>query len=645
MEAYTNSIGMRFVRIEAGEFIMGSSQGGDFDERPAHPVTISRPFLMAATAVTNAQYERFDLGHRRYRGERGLSAGDDEAVVFVRWYDASRFCAWLSRKEGRPCRLPSEAEWEYACRAGTTGDYWTGASLPESEYRHQEFAWDPSPVSLKVGQTPPNPWGLHDMHGLVEEWCADWYGPYEPFPRSDPVGRVVGEMKVARGGSHNALPGYLRSANRLGAPPRDKHWLIGFRVVMGEAPKTRPLPRPDLPLWASGVRQGKHTWPAPLETPAFEGPQRYIHIPPGSEGPLYSQHNHCPSLIACPNGDLLAVWFSTRTERGREMTIAASRLRQDSKEWDPASEFFKAPDRNMTGSALWHDGEGILYHFNGLEAGHGWANLALVMRTSRDNGVTWRTRLIDPNHRPHNQVIPGALRTREGFLIQPCDAVYGGNGGTAVHISRDGGKTWRDPGQGKPAPDFGDGKSGAWIAGIHAGVVQLNDGSLMAFGRGDTIGGRMPRSLSRDMGRTWTYSPTPYPPIGGGQRLVLMRLQEGPILFISFTDMRPEDTDSLHGLIGRDLTGQERRIYGMYAALSFDEGATWPILRPVSPGRTGKAYDGGGWTGSFALDASHAEPKGYLAATQTPDGMIHLVSSALYYRFNLAWLKDPLPEE
>lgn len=642
----TNSLGMEMVRIEPGVFSMGS-EDGQFDEKPVHEVIISRPFWMAATEVTNAQYEAFDPDHKKLRGRRGLSKHDDDAVVFVSWNDAAAFCHWLSQKEGKPYRLPTEAEWEYACRAGTTTAYATGATLPKAYWKHQEFDWDPTPVSLAVGKTPANPWGLDDMHGNVEEWCQDTYGPYPAGPQTDPVGCAAGEMKVTRGGSHNTLVEYLRSANRAGTLPEDKHWLIGFRVVQGELPNGAPLAAGEPPLWARHVSQARHDWSGGPEPgkPYFAGPEPFVHIPPGSNGPLYSQHNHCPSITWCANGDLLAVWFSTNTERGREMTIAASRRRLGADRWDPAAVFFKAPDRNMTGSSLFHDGVGKLYHFNGLEAGGGWANLALVLRTSTDNGVTWSTRLINPYHQPRNQVIDGTLRTAEGFLVQPCDAVHGGNGGTAIHISRDGGRTWTDPGAGTAKPDFSQDRTGATIAGIHAGVVQLGDGRLLAFGRGDNrlgsndnIGRRMPQSVSSDLGRSWHYSASPWPPINGGQRLVLRRLYEGPLLFVSFTDssrLKPADRQ---GLLFPRADGTTVRGYGLFAAVSFDDGRTWPVRKLITPGEG--RFDGGAWTDLFQADATHAEPKGYLAATQTPDGVIHLISSGLYYRFNLAWLKQ-----
>jgi formylglycine-generating enzyme len=636
------TLGIRMVRIQPGAFQMGS-ETGDADEQPVHAVTISEPFWLAATPVTNAQYEQFDPGHRTLRGKRGLSTGDDEAVVFVSWHDAVAFCEWLSAREGRPYRLPTEAEWEYACRAGTRTAYSTGEMLPEDYHRAQTFSWDPQPVDLTVGQTPSNPWGLHDMHGLIEEWCHDWYGPYPAAPQADPTGYADGLYKVTRGGSHNTGLEHLRSANRLGTLPEDRHWLIGFRIVQGAPPQGHPLHTRPVKRWQRGVQQVTAPWQASPDQPApvFRPPVPFVH-PPETGDPFYL-HNHCPSITWCDNGDLLACWFSTRSERGREMTILASRLRAGSGTWEPSSEFFKAPDRNMTGSSLFNDGAGTLYHFNGLEAGDGWANLALVLRTSTDNGATWsRPRLINPEHQRRNQVIDGTSMTPEGVLIQPCDAVWSGNGGTAIHISRDGGETWTDPGAGTPTPDYVDGGQGSTIAGIHAGVVGLNDGRLLALGRGDAIRGqvgpghniqdRMPMSLSADMGATWTYHPSPFPPISGGQRLVLMRLREGPLLFASFTG--PVDADP--GMLFVDAVGREFRGYGLFAALSFDEGQTWPARRLLTPG-VGDFYTQG-HTRQFHADATHAEPRGYLAATQPPNGTIHLISSGLHYRFNVAWL-------
>jgi len=155
----------------------------------------------------------------------------------------------------------------------------------------------------------------------------------------------------------------------------------------------------------------------------------------------------------------------------------------------------------------------------------------------------------------------------------------------------------------------------------------------MAFGRGDSIGGRMPKSVSADAGTTWTYSASPFPPISGGQRLVLLRLAEGPIFFASFARDMPI----------RDAAGQQRKVSGLFAALSLDEGETWPLRRLVSDDGPGREIDGGGNTGRFSLSRTAAEPRGYLAVCQAANGVIHLITSKNHYAFNLAWLKTPPP--
>ena len=172
------------VYIPQGTFMMGSDGAGfNQDEAPQHKVTISKGFRMSATEITNLQYEQFRPSHKELRGKGGFSSGDDEAVVFVSWYDACSYCKWLSEKTGKRYRLPTEAEWEYACRAGTVTEYNTGDSLPPSALKHQKTERNLVPVSLEVAQGEPNAFGLYDMHGNVEEWC---HIPAKP-PRTLPV--------------------------------------------------------------------------------------------------------------------------------------------------------------------------------------------------------------------------------------------------------------------------------------------------------------------------------------------------------------------------------------------------------------------------------------------------------------------------
>ena len=182
-KTYTNALGMQFVRIEPGTFTMGAEnpalsdeltdgkaylRDGDWDEKPKHQVTLTTPFYIGTFQVTNAQYEEFQPSHSELRGKLGFSRDDDEAVVFVDWHDATAFCEWLSGKENLPYRLPTEAEWEYVCRAGTTTHFHTGDTLPAAFHKNVGESWYPDAgrsrgaeevMPLHVGQTPPNAWG------------------------------------------------------------------------------------------------------------------------------------------------------------------------------------------------------------------------------------------------------------------------------------------------------------------------------------------------------------------------------------------------------------------------------------------------------------------------------------------------------
>ena len=587
--------------IPAGSFVMGGEGSGkDFDEAPAHEVTLTRGFRMSVTEITNLQYEQFRPEHKALRGRDGFSSGDDEAVIFVSWDDARAYCEWLSGQTGKTYRLPTEAEWEYACRAGTGTPFYCGDTLDASMARNQRTERDLVPVSLAVGLDKPSSFGLHGMHGGVEEWCLDWYGEYPSRRLKNPGGPRKGIFKVTRGGSHNTPDEFLRSASRSAAMPGDRSTQIGFRVVeTSVAPRTCRAVNPR-PYHTRKVRRKKAVWAAPSPGPVWMDPVPFV-IPPTDGSPFYG-HNHQPAITWCPNGDLLAIWFSTEAESGREMVVLGSRMRKGSGSWDPASLFFKVPDRNMTGSSLLLLDDGTILHVNGVADSGDWKRLAMVTRFSRDNGRTWSDpSFAEADHEVRHQVIAGPIICSDGTIIQCCDAGPGGDDGTSFHLSRDGGKTWED--------------TGATIPGIHAGVVELKDGSLLAFGRDNSIDGMMPVSRSLDKGRTWTSEASGFPPIGSGQRLVLKRLAEGPIMLATFLKQ------------------------GMTIFLSYDEGRSWTSGKALTDG-SGREVAGGAWTGDFRMDATHSEPKGYFACTQTPDGIIHLISSRLHYRFNLSWIEN-----
>ncbi|MHC4418812.1 MAG: SUMF1/EgtB/PvdO family nonheme iron enzyme, partial [Planctomycetota bacterium] len=544
----------------------------------------------------------------------------------VSWHEAQAFCDWLSREDGVPYRLPTEAEWEYACRAGTMTPFWTGFSLPEEFHknaRRTSFQDQSDMVPLTVGRTPANRWGLYDMHGNVEEWCLDWYGLYDKRNQTDPVGRIDGDFKITRGGSHGTNLYYLRSANRMGTLPGNQHWLIGFRVVIGELPKNKPLPVSPPQRYQRKVKQriprNVTKGPDP-DKPYFKGPRRYVKIPEGSVGPVFFHHNHDAAIVECPNGDLLTIWYTCVEERGRELAVAASRLRYGQQEWEPASLFWDAPDRNDHCPALWFDGKDTIYHFNGLSVAGKWEPLAIVMRRSKDNGVTWsKARLIVPEHGFRQMVGEPVFRTRDGAIAVGADAEHG----STVWVSRDNGQTWADPG----------GK----INGIHAGIVELNDGRLMALGRNQNIGGWMPKSISADMGKSWEASASVFPPITGGQRAALIRLKEGPLFFASFAK-------DIHNFEPTpDGTRPPRHVASLFGAVSFDNGKTWPVRRIISDCKGDHQVDTID-NAPVLMNANSSEPLGYLSACQGLDNVIHLISSTNHYAFNLAWLEAESPD-
>jgi len=250
---YTNSIGMKFVQIEPGEFMMGSSQTAAevarladdphdkkkleawcADEHPRHKVQLTSRFLMAATEVTQSQYKAVMGESPSYFKE------ENSPVEQVSWNDAVGFCKALSKRDGVTYRLPTEAEWEYGCRAGTTTPFYTGATINTGQanyngnytygngrkgvYRHK---------TTPAGGFPANPWGLYDMHGNVWEWCQDGYDSeyYGKSPENDSLA-PKGFSLVLRGGSWSRSPRYCRSAYRNRGAPTFSNTCGGFRVVV-----------------------------------------------------------------------------------------------------------------------------------------------------------------------------------------------------------------------------------------------------------------------------------------------------------------------------------------------------------------------------------------------------------------------------
>jgi formylglycine-generating enzyme len=287
----TNSIGMKFKLIPPGEFWMGSSdtvadlqsvfpgieRGAYTRELPRHPVRITRPYYLGVFEVTRTQFaefvrqsgyltdaERDGQGGWGYDPTKakdryvlkagfnwrywGVNQSDSSPATNISWNDAQAFCQWLSDKESQRYRLPTEAEWEYACRAGTTGRYYSGnnpedlvrvGNVGDANYK-QYF---PTFIALRsadgfaftspVGRFRPNAFGLYDMHGNTWEWCSDWFSDsyYANSPREDPTGAEIGVRRVIRGGGWGTLAAHSRSSSRFAYGPTYRDADAGFRVA------------------------------------------------------------------------------------------------------------------------------------------------------------------------------------------------------------------------------------------------------------------------------------------------------------------------------------------------------------------------------------------------------------------------------
>ena len=228
--------GIAFVAIPAGEFKMGSDQIGE-EGKPIHLVRISNRFLQGKYPVTNSQYRQFlddtasSVKQPEFWSDRRFNQ-PEQPVVGISWGDAQAFCEWAG------CRLPTEAEWEYACRAGTTTEY----SFGDDETELVEYGWfngNSDSQTQPVGSKKSNPWGLYDMHGNVLEWCEDWFDKeyYRQSPELDPPGPPKGSYRVNRGGSWFYRAELCRSAGRLRLTPASRYNNLGFRVARSSVGK------------------------------------------------------------------------------------------------------------------------------------------------------------------------------------------------------------------------------------------------------------------------------------------------------------------------------------------------------------------------------------------------------------------------
>jgi len=605
------------AQISAGSFMMGADQTtlppavvhgfgvmstrpehGDFDEIPAHRVTISHAFSIATHLITVKEFQQFAPSYKPAAAYPDYAAG-------ISYDQAVAFCQWLSKKTGRNYRLPTEAEWEYVARAGTQTPFFTGDTPP------------------KPGQA--NAWGVVMGEG-TPEWVADWYGPYSAAAQTDPTGPVHGYFRVVRGGGldfRKSKPGevypatapyFMRSANRASMAPSfaSKEGDIGFRVV--EAPNLEPHPSPAAQFFFfTDVKQTLVDFTA---GPDPARPFYHVHeLFPNLNGKSMPDigwgvglarglgiNYHNSAVQVLQNGDVVAAYYNTpRNEDDPDQTVMVMRRRAGAEDWDMPEPWPDFADAACAAPVFWND-RGHLWLFFGFPRLIGAPPFAFT--TSDDNGATWAPiqfpHFTAPIGRYVSQPINSIVRAKDGTIYIPTDSTGrddDGNGSiSAVWATHDDGKTWFD--------------TGGRTAGRHTTIVMAKDRkTILGFGgKNSNIDGRMPLATSSDGGKTWVKSKTIFDPLASGERPSVIRLASGRLFFVA--DFNPHNEIHLH----KD---------GAYVALSDDDGKTWKQKRLPADILT----------------------VGYVTATQGPDRVIHIVTSknTVNYEIELneAWVLAP----
>lgn len=605
------------AHIPAGSFIMGSDDvalspavingfgvmstrpaHGDFDEVPAHRVTLTHAFSIATHLVTVKEFQQFDPSYQPVDAYPNYAAG-------ISYTQAVAFCAWLTKKTGQPYRLPTEAEWEYAAHAGTQSPFFTGDTPPAP------------------GQA--NAWGVVMGEG-TPEWVADWYGPYPSAAQIDPTGPQHGYFRVVRGGGldfRKSKPGemvpatapyFMRSANRASIAPSyaSKQGNIGFRVVQAPTPAPHPSPAAQFFFFtdvkqtpvdiAKGPDPAKPFYRMHELFPNLNGKSMpdigwRVGLAPGLG---INYHNSAIQVLA--NGDVVAAYYNTpRNEDDPDQTVMVMRRRAGAEDWDMPEPWPDFADAACAAPVFWND-RGHLWLFFGFPRLIGAPPFAFT--TSNDNGATWAPiafpHFTAPIGRYVSQPINSIVRAKNGTIYIPTDSTGrddDGNGSiSAVWATRDNGRTWYD--------------TGGRTAGRHTTIVMAEDGkTILGFGgKNSNIDGRMPLATSSDGGRRWTKSKTIFDPLASGERPSVIRLASGRLFFVA--DFNPYDEKHLH----KD---------GAYVALSDDDGKTWKQKRLPA--------------GILTV--------GYVTATQGPDGVIHIATSknTVNYEIELneAWVLAP----
>ena len=614
------------VEIPAGSFVMGADadalldsvtmgfgvmsirpEHGDFDEVPAHPVRISKAFKIGVTEVSPAEYRLFDPNYKAGAATPAYAAG-------MSWQQAMAYCAWLTKKTGKPWRLPTEAEWEYIARAGGKDIFGNSNEMSKPDIA--------------------NTFGVKNMGVGRPEWTLDWYAPYQPGEQADPVGAAAGYTKVVRGGGLDfrksatkttpdlnvpaAAPFFSRASNRASMAPAysSKGGNIGFRVVQASMPAAKLGPTQTL-FFETAVKQQPIAPNSLTSGPDPTKPWYHVHeLFPNLQGksmpevgwklglaPGLGVNYHNSAIQVLPNGDLLAAYYNAPVnEDDPDQTILVMRRRAGAEDWDMPEPFPMFADAALAGPVIWNDAAhpGKIWMFWGFPRLIGAGPFCYA--TSTDNGATWSQVTFPYFPKPIgayvSQPIDSIVRAKDGTIYIPTDSTGkddDGNGSiSVVWATKDEGKTWYD--------------TGGRTAGRHSTIVIAKNGDLLGFGgKNSEIDGHMPLARSSDGGKTWKKSVTPFDELLSGERPSVIRLASGLLFFVA--DYNPKHEKHIH----KD---------GAYVALSDDDGATWTMKRLPPDILT----------------------VGYTTATQGPDGVIHVVTSKntpnYEIELNEAWVLD-----
>lgn len=583
------------IKVYPGTFLMGQRTGEQDaypnKETPQHAVSLTHGFWMGQCEITKEQWKKV-MGTEPWRAKPYVLEDGKSPAVYISWNDATQFADRLSRQTGKHFRLPTEAEWEYACRAGTTTRFywgndpnyteidkmgwWRGNSLvKEEKYAH------------RAGQFPPNPWGFYDLAGNVSEWCSDWHSYYPVGASTDPRGPESAEHRVLRGGSWISIGGHCRSSRRHHELPQMAHSDFGLRIVLEDDPS---------------AFAGK-----PVTTNLFTA---------GAEG---VNTYRIPSLILAPDNSLLA-FCEARKESIDDASPTDMILRRSldgGKTWLPTQILIRGKEKEALMNpcpVVDRTNHRILLFC--IDANRYGANLhRQLLLTSDDNGVSWSQPIEAGKIISHynNSFVSGpgiGIQMKQGRLVIPgyigsVDDELDENFSACALYSDDHGKSWT---MGKAVDQLSD----------ESQVIELADGTLMLNMRGNMGMSCRGVATSRDGGASWSTvqwdhhlnecpcqaSIIRYSPAGTENR--------NRILFAN-----PDNTGERFGILDRS---------GLTVRMSYDEGKSWPVKKLI-----------------------HAGPASYSTMVRLPNGEIGLLFEGgekqrrewiRFVTFSLEWLTN-----